>query len=70
MFYKGVVATEADADAVFYQRLFRQKGAADEIHFVNMHNKQTLKKIIKPYQKLRIKFALIAIELSLYINCQ
>ena len=24
MFYKGVVATEADADAVFYQRLFQK----------------------------------------------
>lgn len=60
MFYKGVVATEADADAVFYQRLFQKVGAADEIHFVNAHNKQTLKKIIEPYQKLGIKFALIA----------
>lgn len=60
MFYKGVVATEADADTVFYQRLFQKIGAADEIHFVNAHNKQTLKKIIVPYQKLGIKFAMIA----------
>ena len=60
MFYKGVVATEADADAVFYQRLFQKIGAADEIHFVNAHNKQTLKKIINPYRKLGIKFAMIA----------
>lgn len=60
MFYKGVVATEADADAVFYQRLFQKIGAADEVHFVNVHNKQTLKKIIGPYQKLGIKFAMIA----------
>lgn len=60
MFYKGVVATEADADAVFYQRLFQKIGAADEVHFVNAHNKQTLKKIIGPYQKLGIKFAMIA----------
>ena len=60
MFYKGVVATEADADAVFYQRLFQKIGASDEIHFVNAHNKQTLKKIINPYQKLGIKFAMIA----------
>lgn len=60
MFYKGVVATEADADAVFYQRLFQRIGAADEIHFVNAHNKQTLKKIIDPYKKLGIKFAMIA----------
>ena len=60
MFYKGVVATEADADAVFYQRLFQKIGAADEIHFVNAHNKQTLKKIIDPYKKLGIKFAMIA----------
>lgn len=37
MFYKGVVATEADADAVFYQRLFQKVGAADQIHFVNAH---------------------------------
>ena len=56
--YEGVVATEADA--VFYQRLFQKVGAADEIHFVNAHNKQTLKKIIDPYQKLGIKFAMIA----------
>lgn len=60
MFYKGVVATEADADAVFYQRLYQKNYASDEIHFVNAHNKQTLKKIIEPYQKLGIKFALIA----------
>ena len=60
MFYKGVVATEADADAVFYQRLFQKIGASDEIHFVNAHNKQTLKKVIQPYQNLGIKFALIA----------
>lgn len=60
MFYKGVVATEADADAVFYQRLFQKIGAADEIHFVNAHNKQTLKKIINPYRKLGIKLAMIA----------
>lgn len=60
MFYKSVVATEADADSVFYQRLFQQVGSADEVHFVNAHNKQTLKKIIAPYQKLGIKFAMIA----------
>lgn len=60
MFYKGVVATEADADAVFYQRLFQKIGSSDEIHFVNAHNKQTLKKVIQPYQTLGIKFALIA----------
>lgn len=60
MFYKGVVATEADADAVFYQRLFQKIGASDEIHFVNAHNKQTLKKVINPYKKLGIKFAMIA----------
>lgn len=60
MFYKGVVATEADADAVFYQRLYQKVFSSDEIHFVNAHNKQTLKKIIEPYQKLGIKFALIA----------
>lgn len=60
MFYKGVVATEADADAVFYQRLFQKISASDEIHFVNAHNKQTLKKVIQPYQTLGIKFALIA----------
>lgn len=60
MFYKGVVATESDADAVFYQRLFQKIGSSDEIHFVNVHNKQTLKKVICPYQTLGIKFALIA----------
>lgn len=60
LFYKGVVATEGDADAVFYQRAFQKVGLSDEIHFVNAHNKQTLKKIIEPYQKLNVKFAMIA----------
>ena len=59
MFYKCVVATEADADTVFYQRMF-QKISSDEIHFVNAHNKQTLKKLIEPYNNLGIKFAMIA----------
>ena len=60
LFYKGVVATEADADAVFYQRVFQKIGAGEQIHFINAHNKQTLKKIIVPYQNLGIKFAMIA----------
>lgn len=60
MFYKGVVVTEADADAVFYQRIYNNAYFSDEIHFVNAHNKQTLKKVITPYQALGIKFALIA----------
>ena len=60
MFYKGVVATEADADAVFYQRVFQKFDRSNEIHFVNAHNKQTLKKVIYPYKILGIKFALIA----------
>lgn len=60
LFYKGVVVTEGDADATFYQRAFQMIGAADEIHFINAHNKQTLKKVITPYQKLGIKFALVA----------
>lgn len=60
MFYKGVVATEADADAVFYQRLYQMIGSSDEIHFINAHNKQTLKKIIEPYKCLGIRCALIA----------
>ena len=60
MFYKGVVATEGDADAVFYQRAFQKQYPSEEIHFVNAHNKQTLKKLIEPYKKLGIKFAMIA----------
>ena len=60
MFYKGVVATEADADTAFYQRLFQKVGASDEIHFLNTPGKQALKKVIEPYQKLGIKFAVIA----------
>ncbi len=60
MFYKGVVATEADADTVFYQRLFQKIGGADQIHFVHAHNKQTLKKVVEPYRKLGIRFAMIA----------
>ena len=60
MFYKGVVATEADADTAFYQRLFQKVGASDEIHFLHTPGKQALKKVIAPYQKLGIKFAIIA----------
>ncbi len=60
MFYKGVVATEGDADTTFYQRLFQKVNSSDEIHFVNAHNKQTLKKLIEPYKILGIKFAMIA----------
>lgn len=60
MFYKGVVATEADSDTAFYQRLFQKIGASDEIHFLNTTGKQALKKVIEPYQKLGIKFAVIA----------
>lgn len=60
MFYKGVVVTEADADAVFYQRLFQKIGASDEIHFVQAHNKQTLKNLVSPYHSLGIKVVLIA----------
>ena len=60
MFYKGVVATEADADTAFYQRLFQKKGSSDEIHFLHTPGKQALKKVIVPYQKLGIKFAIIA----------
>ena len=59
MFYKGVVATEADADATFYQRLFQKIGASNEIHFLHTPGKQALKKVISPYQKLGIKFAVI-----------
>ena len=60
MFYKGVVATEGDADAVFYQRAFQKIGASEEIHFVNAHNKQTLRKIVEPYKNLGIKYAMIS----------
>ena len=60
MFYKGVVATEADADSIFYQRCFEKIGGTDQIHFVNAHNKQTLGKIVLPYQQLGIKYAMIA----------
>lgn len=60
MFYKGIVATEGDADTVFYQRAFQRRYSSDEIHFVNAHNKQTLKKIAEPYKKLGIKIAMIA----------
>ena len=60
MFYRGVAATEGDADAVFYQRAFQKIYPSDEIHFVNAHNKQTLKKLIEPYKNLGIKFAMIA----------
>lgn len=60
MFYKGVVATEADSDTAFYQRLFQKVGASNEIHFLHTPGKQALKKVIAPYQKLGIKFAIIA----------
>lgn len=60
MFYKGVVGAESDSDVVFYQRLFQTRGASDDIHFVSTFGKQTLKKLIIPYQKLGVRFAMIA----------
>ena len=42
------------------RRLFQKKGSSDEIHFLHTPGKQALKKVIVPYQKLGIKFAIIA----------
>ncbi len=59
LFYKGAIVVEADADAVFYQRVGRQLANADSFHVVHAHNKQTVAKVLQPYQTLGIKHAAI-----------
>lgn len=57
IFYKGCVVVEADADAAFYQRVYRQLEKIDDIHYTNAHNKQTVTKVIKMYKKMGVKSA-------------
>lgn len=59
LFYKGVIIVEADADAVFYQRIGRQLVEADNFHIAHAHNKQTVAKVLQPYQSLGIRYAAI-----------
>ncbi|MDO9528347.1 MAG: ATP-binding protein [Syntrophales bacterium] len=59
LFYKGVVAVEADSDSTFYQRVSRAVRPSDEIHYTHAHNKQTVHKILEPYEKLGINFVAI-----------
>jgi hypothetical protein len=59
LFYKGAIIVEADADAVFYQRLGRQLVEADNYHIAHAHNKQTVAKVLEPYQSLGIQYAAI-----------
>lgn len=59
LFYKGAIIVEADADAVFYQRVGRQLTNADDYHVAHAHNKQTVAKVLSPYQSLGIRYAAI-----------
>lgn len=59
LFYKGSIIVEADADAVFYQRISRQLNDADNFHIAHAHNKQTVAKVVPPYRLLNIPFATI-----------
>lgn len=59
MFYKGAIIVEADADSVFYQRISRQLTDADSYHIAHAHNKQTVAKVLQPYQSLGIRYAAI-----------
>jgi len=59
LFYKGAIIVEADADAVFYQRISRQLNDADNYHIAHAHNKQTVAKVLPPYKLLGIPFSTI-----------
>ena len=59
LFYKGAIIVEADADAVFYQRIARQLEKADSFHIAHAHNKQTVAKVLHPYRSLGIPYSTI-----------
>lgn len=59
LFYQGVVITEGDSDRAFYERVNRGIYPADEIHFANAHNKQSIHKLIEPYKKAKVNFVAI-----------
>lgn len=59
LFYKGAVIVEADADAVFYQRIASQLEKSDSFHIAHAHNKQTVAKVLHPYRTLSIPFSAI-----------
>lgn len=59
VFYKGAVVVEADSDATFYHRIARQIRNTDDIHYTHAHNKQTVAKVILPYNKLGVNAATI-----------
>lgn len=59
LFYKGAIIVEADADAVFYQRIARQLKKADSFHIAHAHNKQTVAKVLHPYRSLSIPFSAV-----------
>lgn len=59
LFYKGAIIVEADADAVFYQRIARQLQKADSFHIAHAHNKQTVAKVLHPYRALGIPYSTI-----------
>ncbi len=59
LFYRGAIIVESDADSVFYQRIGRELDDADSFHVVHAHNKQTVAKVLSPYQSLGIRHAAI-----------
>lgn len=59
LFYQGVVIMEGDSDRTFYEKIARQYFPGDEIHYIHAHNKQTIHKLIGPYAKAAVRFAVI-----------
>lgn len=59
LFYEGVVIVESDSDSVFYKRISRQLPGTDNFHIVHAHNKQTVSKVLEPYQTLGVPYAAI-----------
>ncbi len=65
LFHEGAVVGEGDRDRAFYQeineRLLAEKSkGADDCLFLNAHNKQTLRRIIRPLREMGIPVAAIA----------
>jgi len=57
LFYSGVIVTEADGDARFFQTLSRKLQPSLDLHFVNADNKQTVPKVLAPYKRLGVRCA-------------
>lgn len=54
LFYPGVVVTEADADARFFQAVHKSLGSAHDLHFVNVDNKAVVGKVVRAYRDVSV----------------